>query len=102
LGKTKKMFHKKERGIFITRLMARDGCNCKLCEEPLDRHIKNSDDDMYITFDHIIARSKGGMSELKNFQLAHRHCNEARGNDPILPGDEGFGWLFMNPSTARA
>ena len=82
------MFHKKYRGLIITKLMARDGNNCCLCHELLSRHVKDSKNDWYITFDHIIPRSLGGDSRLINLQLAHQCCNISRGNDPILPENE--------------
>ena len=88
MGKTKKMFHKKYRGLIITKLMARDGHDCCLCRELLSRHVKESQNDWYITFDHIIPRSFGGTDKLNNLQLAHQCCNIARGSDPILPEDE--------------
>jgi len=88
VGKTRKSFYHKERGLRITRLMARDGSSCMLCGEPLDRHIKDESHDMYITFDHIKPSSKRGTDELANKQLAHRICNEERGNNPIMPENE--------------
>jgi len=101
LGKTKKMFHRKLRGITITQLMVRDGSCCVLCGEDLDRHIKDYRDTEYITFDHIIPRADGGTDDPRNLQLAHQGCNIARGRDPILPNDEEYEWLFWEPSTAR-
>lgn len=90
MGKVKNMFNQKWRGIRITKLMARDGCNCKLCGEPLDRKIRDDKSPRYITFDHKLPRSKGGDDKIKNLQLAHQECNNARGNDPILPMDENW------------
>lgn len=101
LGKTRGMFHKKLRGIYITKLMARDGASCVLCQEKLNRHIRDPKDQMYVTFDHIIPRSRGGTSDIRNLQLAHQKCNLERGSDPILPDTEGYEWLFMDPSKAR-
>lgn len=70
----------KRRGIKITRLMARDGEYCQLCGDPLDRHIDDDMDPLFITFDHIVPASKGGTDDIRNLQLAHKSCNEARGN----------------------
>jgi 5-methylcytosine-specific restriction endonuclease McrA len=33
------------------------------------------------TLDHIIPKSKGGGSDIKNLRLAHKACNEARANE---------------------
>jgi len=101
MGKTRKMFNRKLRGITITKLMARDGTCCVLCAEEMDRHIKNSRDPDYITFDHIIPSADGGTDDIKNLQLAHQNCNRARGRDPILPENKDYEWLFWEPSAAR-
>lgn len=78
MAKSEKLFHKKLRGIHITYLMARDGEDCALCGEPLDRHIKNENHPLYVTFDHIIPSSSGGPDTLDNLQLAHLKCNQGR------------------------
>jgi hypothetical protein len=88
MGKVRGMFHRKWRGLCITKLQARDGVNCTICHGPLDRHIKNLRDSRYITFDHIVPRSKGGLDDLRNLRLAHYGCNQVRGNDPITPENE--------------
>lgn len=41
---------RKQRWLNVTRLLARDGAVCSLCDLPLDRSIKNPRDPMYITF----------------------------------------------------
>ena len=74
---------RKERGRRITRLLARDGTTCRLCDRPLDRHIQDVDSPEFITLDHIVPRSAGGLSLDANLQLAHKRCNEARGSDPL-------------------
>lgn len=68
--------------------MARDGTACAICGDPLDRHLRDPLHGKYITFDHIIPRRDGGSDALTNLRLAHRRCNELRGNDPILPETE--------------
>ncbi len=84
MGKSKKPFFHKLRGMNITKLMKRDGSNCSICKQPLDRHIKDVQHIMYITFDHIIPRSQGGNDLLENLRLAHYLCNQLRGTDPVL------------------
>jgi 5-methylcytosine-specific restriction endonuclease McrA len=81
-------WHTKRRGQRITALMARDGLNCAICGEALDRHIKDVNHARYITLDHILPRSHGGLDDLSNLRLAHQECNSLRGNDPITPMDE--------------
>lgn len=80
-----KMFHRKERGILITRLMARDGTCCALCRAPLDRSVRDELSPEYVTVDHRVPQSLGGTSEPSNLQLAHARCNRTRGNAP-MPG----------------
>lgn len=77
------MWFSKRRGINITRLMARDGLNCTICDQPLDRALRDQNGPRYITFDHITPRSRGGLTDFGNLRLAHRACNERRGNDPL-------------------
>lgn len=80
--------HRRERWRLVTRLMARDGQNCTICDEPLDRHLRDENDPRYVTFDHILPRSLGGNDAFANKRLAHQACNRERGNDPIAPVDE--------------
>lgn len=77
------MFHHKERGLGITRLISRDGPSCGICGRELDRRLRDPEHDLYVTFDHIRPKSNGGSDDLVNLRLAHRRCNEIRGNDPI-------------------
>lgn len=88
MGKSTYLFHKKLRGVRITKLMSRDGLNCTICKECLDRHVKDCRADNYITFDHIVPRSLGGGNTLDNLRLAHQVCNRRRGNDPIPVEEE--------------
>ncbi len=86
--KTVGFWHRRHRWQLVTQLMARDGMNCTICDLPLNRKIRDPRDPMYITFDHIIPRSKGGRDETSNKRLAHHCCNSERGNDPIPVEDE--------------
>jgi len=84
MSKARKPWHRKQRGIDITRLMSRDGDKCWLCGEPVDRYRRRDDDPKRVSFDHIVPRSDGGNSKLPNLRLAHADCNSARGNDPLI------------------
>lgn len=61
------------------------------------------------TQDHIIPVSQGGPDALANVQLAHRSCNELKGNalpeqyPPFFPrpGDEAAGWYDRANRRAR-
>lgn len=86
--KAAKFWQRKWRWQRVTRLMARDGLCCAICAELLQRSVRDPESPRYITFDHIVPRSKGGLDELANLRLAHRRCNESRGNDPVLPHEE--------------
>lgn len=68
--------------------MARDGIECAICGEPLDRHLRDPQHPRYVTFDHIVPRAAGGVDRLDNLRLAHRSCNTARGCDPVMPEEE--------------
>lgn len=78
------MWHRKARGLRITRIMSRDGCLCSICRDPLDRGLTDEHHPRYITFDHILPRALGGTDREDNLRLAHRRCNELRGCDPLI------------------
>lgn len=84
------MFYAKRRGQRITAFMARDGSRCALCDQPLDRRLKDPTDPQYVTFDHKLPASRGGTDEPSNLRLAHRACNERRGNASDV-------WMNPNP-----
>lgn len=86
--KRRKFWHHKFRGVRVTQLMARDGSDCQICREPLDRHLQDPTDPRFVTFDHVVPRSAGGLDVLSNLRLAHRSCNAQRGTDPVMPEDE--------------
>jgi 5-methylcytosine-specific restriction endonuclease McrA len=63
--------------ISLDALMARDGYRCWLCGLPVTRRRASRD--------HVIPRSKGGKNRASNLRLAHRRCNQRRGNgQPVL------------------
>lgn len=88
MAKARGFWHRKHRWQRVTRLMARDGMGCAICGEPLDRHVRDPNDEAYITFDHIVPRARGGVDKLDNLRLAHRVCNSERGCDPVMPEEE--------------
>lgn len=71
------------RSVLLERLAARDGGLCQICGRKLDRRIKNKRSPWLVTVDHIIPVSRGGGGQVSNLRLAHRQCNQDRGNTPI-------------------
>lgn len=55
------------------KLIKRDGLLCALCRLPIIS-------EQQATVDHDIPRSKGGRSNLRNLQLAHKSCNGRKSN----------------------
>ena len=67
-------------------LLFRQGWVCNRC----DRIFPLAND---LTEDHILPRSKGGQSKLKNLQLLCRECNEKKGSDtPGAKDISPFSW----------
>jgi len=66
-----------KRAISLTKRWTRNqlinkyGAICFYCEEPF-ANMKE------ITLDHYLPLSKGGISELENYRLAHFRCNQAK------------------------
>lgn len=87
MAKFKRPHKRKERGLGITRLMARDGQTCGICGKPLNRKLADFESPEYVTFDHIVPVSSGGTDELNNLRLAHLSCNKRRGGGlkPLWP-----------------
>jgi hypothetical protein len=56
-------------------LLARDGDDCWFCGEPL------GDD---CTIEHLVPKSRGGANALANYALAHKQCNAAAANKPLV------------------
>lgn len=83
MSKVRRDFFAKKRGQRVTQLMARDGTNCTICGEALDRKIQDPESPRFITFDHKVPISHGGTSMTGNLRLAHRECNMRRGNQPL-------------------
>lgn len=53
-------------------LLSEQGSKCFWCRQRMLPH--------EATFDHLFPRSRGGGNERANLVLAHRPCNEGRGN----------------------
>ncbi len=56
----------------------RDEWTCGLCGEPVD-HAVAYPDPLSPSLDHVVPLSKGGTHAEANVQLAHLHCNIAKG-----------------------
>lgn len=90
MTKTRGLFNKKWRRLLITRLIARDGDRCAICAGRLDRYESTGSAEA-VTVDHKIPISHGGRSDMGNLRLAHRKCNQDRGDawDPETDQIEG-------------
>jgi hypothetical protein len=65
----------------LARLYARDGGTCSLCGEWVPRDQASRD--------HVRPQSLGGADTHENVRLAHRRCNELKGNGG-WPNDTSF------------
>ena len=67
---------------YIELIYARDGDACCLCRRPIAMDLPGSHPDGP-SIEHHLPVSKGGTNALDNLGLAHRSCNQRRGNrDP--------------------
>jgi hypothetical protein len=62
----------------LAALAARDGWVCWLCDAPIDPALPSTLPGA-ASIDHVVPRSRGGTSDLRNLRLAHRRCNGRRG-----------------------
>lgn len=62
----------------LSRIAERDGWTCWLCGDVIDPTMTIGP--WRATIDHLVPRSRGGTSDLGNLRLAHRRCNNRRGN----------------------
>lgn len=63
-------------------IVERDGSNCCLCGDPVNLAIYGQGP-VAPTLEHIVPKSRGGANRLFNLALAHKVCNERRGNSPL-------------------
>lgn len=66
----------------LVDVAARDGWDCHICGEPVDRGV-HYNDDWSATLDHLIPVALGGMHTMGNVAIAHRWCNSIRGASDI-------------------
>lgn len=59
---------------------ARDGHLCHLCHTLVSEGLLQGDPEQ-ATLDHLTERAAGGSSDTANMRLAHRSCNEQRGQE---------------------
>lgn len=57
--------------------------HCALCDGLLAPLDADPNHPLYRSIDHIRPKSKGGTNELSNLRVAHRRCNELRGNGDV-------------------
>lgn len=66
--------------ILLKWVTDRDGWDCQLCGEPVDKTLSGDPVDPWSpTLDHVIPQSMGGSDDVENLRLAHRWCNQVRG-----------------------
>lgn len=63
--------------ITMRELWERDEGVCWLCEDYVDLELDEP------TRDHVLPYAQGGSDDPSNLRLAHRECNEMRGNEPM-------------------
>lgn len=83
----------RRRCLRIAKFIKRDGDKCSICGGPLNTQIRDASHVFFVTLDHIVPKSHNGPDHPTNLRLAHRICNDARGDSiapqsgPIVPCD---------------
>lgn len=57
------------------KLLKRDGDECWFCGEPMGTDC---------TIEHLVPKANGGRNTMANYALAHRKCNQAAANKPLV------------------
>jgi len=65
--------------VRAARLAERDGWTCWLCGGTVDPAAPAASPGR-ATVDHLVPRSRGGSDDAANLRLAHRRCNQRRGD----------------------
>lgn len=76
---------RQKHGISAKMLARRDGTDCGICGEPIDMSLR-APDPSSPSIDRIVARFRGGSDDPENLQLAHRRCNQSKGD--LLPAEQ--------------
>lgn len=71
-----------ERDISVNGIIERDGDNCYLCGNKVDRD-SHYTSNRYPTIEHVVPLSKGGTHTWDNVKLAHRLCNMYKGDKEV-------------------
>lgn len=79
---------RRSRWRLLRALVRRDGSLCAICCYPMKLRANPNKDPDAATIDHRVPRSRGGTNHIDNVQLAHRRCNQARGDAPWSGGPE--------------
>lgn len=84
------------------RLLARPNPVCHLCNQPIDKTLHHHDPGA-LEWDHDTPVSRGGaMYSMANARVAHRLCNQRKGNRPTIPGGPSeAAETPAKPSTSR-
>lgn len=62
----------------VSRLRGKYGDNCHWCKNCM---VFDGDGPLRATIEHVIPLDRGGLDNLNNMRLAHKKCNNQRGNN---------------------
>lgn len=68
----------------IVRLFNNQGGQCAYCGKQMLLHPHDSNNPQAATKDHVIPRSRGGVSDVWNEVASCRSCNGAKGSSPLI------------------
>lgn len=81
-GNSRRM--RRQRKHAVIGLLKIYGPVCQICDQPIDLAL-SPEHPMGLTIDHVIPLNRGGSNHFANLQLAHRLCNQRKGD--ALPGE---------------
>ena len=67
---------RKKSAVRLLNILKYGKLTCEICEFPINKNNKK----LKLSIDHLIPVSKGGTEQFENLRIAHRICNNKKGD----------------------